>query len=430
MIYFQVHQPRRLHNVNFFDLAASPRYFDDALNEAIIRRIARDCYIPTNNLLLQLLLAHPQLKITFSLSGVVIDQLAAYAPDALDGFRTLAKTGRVEFLGETYYHSLAALVQGDEFEEQVLQHAGKMYEVFGIRPAIFRNTELIYNDEIGERVSMMGFQGIFTEGHERILGTRTPHKAYCHPENPAFNIFLRNYRLSDDIAFRFREGGEPLQVDRYMQWLHDIPADEQMVVLAMDYETFGEHHKAETGIFDFLRKFLEAVAAGPVYSMTLPSQAVSAQQASEVLQVENYLSWADNERDLSAWLGNDMQRDAFNSIMKLESDVKSLHNRKLLTYWRYLQTSDHFYYMSVKTDDDGSVHSYFSPFPSSYEAFISYMNVVTHLRYLVNEEKSKPTGDDHDLSSREAERQNNAITPVWVKNLEPVPQGNIPDLDD
>lgn len=428
ILYFQVHQPRRLHNVNFFDLAGSPQYFNDTLNESIVRRIASQCYIPTNALLLELLGKNPQLKIVFSLSGVVIEQLEAYAPEAVEGFRRLARTGQVEFLGETYYHSLSSLVEGEELEEQVLQHAEKLYEVFGARPVVFRNTELIYSDQIGKRISMMGYHGMFTEGHEKILGSRTPHALYSHPDNPDFKIFLRNYRLSDDIAFRFNEGGHPLKVDKFMQWLEAIPASENFVHLAMDYETFGEHHKAGSGIFDFLRGFLQAVNDSPLYRMIFPSEAVHLQQSPEPLSVPAYLSWADNERDLSAWLGNDMQRDAFNSIMKLGPEIKALGNKKLLSYWRYLQTSDHFYYMSVKTDYDGSVHSYFSPFPSSYEAFISYMNVVTHLRYLINTEKAKPSQDGHDPARPEADRQHEkATTPPWVMNLESVPPPNIPE---
>lgn len=207
-----------------------------------------------------------------------------------------------------------------------------------------------------------------------------------------------------------------------------MPRGEKLINLAMDYETFGEHHKAETGVFDFLRDLLKAVAVGDRYDMVLPSEALDRLEAGPPLSTENWISWADLERDLSAWLGNDMQRDAFNSIMKLEREVKGLGDESLLKYWRYLQTSDHFYYMSVKTDTDGSVHSYFSPFPSSYEAFINYMNVVTHLTFSVQSKKNPPLQDEHDLASREAERQNlRATTPVWVMNLESVPQGNVPD---
>lgn len=429
VLYFQIHQPRRLNVVNFFDIPNEPSYFNDGLNESIVRRVAQECYIPTNTLLLKLIKKVPGVKITLSISGVVIEQLEAYAPEALESFKKLAKTGAVEFLAETYYHSLASLANGDEFEVQVFQHLEKMLEVFGARPVIFRNTELIYNDEIGHRVAKMGFQGIFTEGHENILNARSPHQLYFHPEQEQLKIFLRNYRLSDDIAFRFIQGGKRLPIKQYMSWLNDMPTHERLINLAMDYETFGEHQKSGTGIFGFLEELLPALASSDKYRMIHPSEAVDILPACESLSVNTHLSWADLERDTSAWLGNDLQKDAFNSLMRLEGDVKNFGGEKLLKYWRYLQTSDHFYYMSLKTDSDGSVHAYFSPFPSSYEAFISFMNVVTHLNFRIQEEKNKPAKDDLDLSATEVERQNTkANTPVWVMNLESLPQGSVPDV--
>lgn len=429
VLYFQIHQPRRLNVVNFFDIPNEPPYFNDSLNEAIVRRVARECYIPANALLLKLIEEVPGIKITFSISGVVIDQLEAYAPEALDSFQRLAKTGAVEFLAETYYHSLASLANGEEFELQVFQHLEKMLEVFGARPVVFRNTELIYNDEIGNRVAKMGFQGIFTEGHESILNARSPHQLYSHPEQEQLKIFLRNYRLSDDIAFRFIQGGKRLQTTQYLSWLNGMPSQERLINLAMDYETFGEHQKSGTGIFEFLEELLPALASGKKFRMIHPSEAVNILPARENLSVKAHLSWADLERDISAWLGNDMQKDAFNSIMRLESDVKNFGGEKLLKYWRFLQTSDHFYYMSLKTDTDGSVHAYFSPFPSSYEAFISFMNVVTHLSFRIQAEKNNPVKDDLDLSATEVERQNTkSNTPVWVMNLDSLPQGNVPDV--
>lgn len=428
ILYFQVHQPRRLFPVNFFDLGNELHYFNDDLNKSIVERISHDCYLPVTRMLLDLIDEHPEIKIAFSLSGVVIEQFEAHAPRVLDAFRDLVATGNVEILSETYYHSLASVVKSEEFEVQVLQHAEKIYELFQVRPQVFRNTELIYNDEIGKRVAAMGFQGIFAEGHEKFLGSKSPHTLYCHPEQPQLKIFLRNYRLSDDIAFRFMEGGTSLTTARYMEWLNAMPPGEKFINLAMDLETFGEHQKKGTGIFGFLRELLTEIAGSDRFAMVLPSEALQLQQEAAPLSTENYISWGDLERDVSAWLGNDMQKDAFNSIMKLESEVKKLNSDRLLRYWRYLQTSDHFYYMSIKTDSDGSVHSYFSPFRSSYEAFINYMNIVTHLTLQINEERSKPAQDGTDLSAAEAERQNvKANTPVWVMNLESQPHGNTPD---
>lgn len=421
ILYFQVHQPRRLRTVTFLDLPNEPDYFNDSLNESIVRRIASNCYIPTNNLLLEMIEKFPEIRVTFSLSGVVIEQLQAYAPEALKSFQRLAKTGSVEFLLETYYHSLASVTSGDEFEVQVLQHAEKIFETFGVRPQVFRNTELIYSNDIGKRVAQMGFRGIFTEGHENILDGKTPHKLYHHPELEHFKIFLRNYRLSDDIAFRFMHGGTRLSVQQYLSWLNAMPPREKLVNLAMDYETFGEHQKAETGIFDFLRELLAAISNSDRFIMKLPSEVLESNASTTPLEMDGYLSWGDLERDISAWLGNDMQKDAFNALIKLEGDVKGLMDEHLLRTWRYLQTSDHFYYMSVKSDSDGSVHSYFSPFPSSYEAFINFMNVVTHFTFRVQAERSKPRQKEGDLSSQEAERQEvKASTPVWVMNQESV----------
>ncbi|MDQ2657232.1 MAG: glycoside hydrolase family 57 protein [Bacteroidota bacterium] len=427
-LHFQVHQPRRLKAFNLLDTQNEPLYFDDVLNEDIVRRVAQNCYIPANNLLMNLIARYPQqVKIAFSLSGVVLEQLQAYAPEALESFQKLIRTGSVELLGETFYQSLASLRGGDEFEIQVLQHAEKMFELFGVRPTVFRNTGLIYNDEIGKRVAMLGFSGVLTEGHEKILAGKSPHKLYCHPEISHLKILLRNYHLSDDIAFRFTQGGSPLSVGQYMEWLNAMPGTEKLVNLAMGYETFGEHHKSSTGIFSFLDDLLQSLATSDRFSMVLPQQALQMFPANASLAVEDYLSWADIGRDISAWLGNDMQKDAFNSLMNLEGDAKITGIEKLLRNWRYLQTSDHFYYMSGKTDSDGSVHSWLSPFTSAYDAFINFMNIVTHVNFTIQREKGKPAVAAQDLSSCEAERQGvKANTPVWVQNLESVPQENIP----
>jgi alpha-amylase len=427
VLYFQVHQPRRLQSVNFFDIPKEPNYFNDELNESVIRRVAAECYLPTNQLLLELIEHMPNIRISFSMSGIVLEQLERYAPDALESFQELARTGAVEFLGETYYHSLASLVDGDEFETQVLHHAGKIQEVFGLRPSVFRNTELIYNDTIGERVARLGFHAIFTEGHESILGDKTPHDLYCHPEFGHLKIFLRNYQLSDDIAFRFIQNGSRLEVQQFLHWLYSVPEEHRLVTLAMDYETFGEHHKSNSGILQFLGDMFTAVIRDSEFTLEHPSRVLKHLAGNTPLSMKNYLSWGDTERDLSAWLGNDMQKDAFHTLMRLEGEVKSARHSGYLKCWRYLQTSDHFYYMSTKADNDGSVHSYFSPFPSAYEAFISFMNAVSNMSARLHSSSDEPAHDKSDQSSSEAERQEvKAGTPVWVMNLESVPHGNVP----
>lgn len=376
VIYFQVHQPLRLANFRFFDIGSGKPYLNDDLNQDILERIARECYLPTNVLLLKLIKNHPEIRIVFSISGLALDQMEEYTPEVLASFRALAQTGAVEFLAETQYHSLACMVPGDEFEQQVMQHARKLQRLFGVKPTSFRNTELIYNDDIGTRVHAMGFKAIFCDGLEKILGNQSPHHLYQHPVND-LHLLLRNYRLSDDIAFRFKQGDELLTVDKYISWLNSIPEHETLVTLAMDYETFGEHQKRTTGILSFLEDLLVNLAHHPIYRMSTPAEVIHKEKIQARLSVPVLVSWADRERDLSAWLGNVIQQDAFDTLLSLEHKVKSLQDKEVLKRWRTLQTSDHFYYMSTKKDDDGNVHAYFSPYPSPYEAFINYMNILS-----------------------------------------------------
>jgi alpha-amylase len=377
VLYFQVHQPKRLSNLRFFDIGSGSTCFDDESNRTIVQRVARECYLPANDVLLKMIRKYPQICVAFSLSGVIIDQLEEYAPEVLDSFRALAETGSVEFLSETCYHSLACMMPGKEFEEQVLKHAGKIYEHFGVRPSVFRNTELIYSDEIGRRIDRLGFAGIMADGVERVLGDRSPNHVFVHPDHDSLKILLRNYRLSDDIAFRFTEGGKPLTAEKYMSWLNGLPHEDNVVNLAMDYETFGEHHKKETGIFKFMEDLFTRLARSKSLEMTTPSRVILQTKAHSALHVPHLISWADQERDLSAWLGNEMQRDAYDTLVNLECDLKNIDDEHMLEQWRNLQTSDHFYYMSTKKGSDGVVHAYFSPYPSPYEAFINYMNVLT-----------------------------------------------------
>jgi alpha-amylase len=389
LFYFQVHQPRRLKPTRFFDIG-SEATFNDSLNRDIIQRVARSCYLPTNALLLKLIEKYPQIRLSFSISGVALDQFSEYAPEVIDSFKALADTGCVEFLGETYYHSLACAMSGHEFEIQILKHAELIEKYFGKRPQVFRNTELIYNDAIGKRVNSLGFTGILTDGAESVLqNSRTANQVYIHPEEPSLKLLLRNYVLSDDIAFRFSQPGKPLTADTYFSWLNDVPSFEKIVNIGMDYETFGEHHKKDTGIFPFLKRLFTLIAKSNAHRMLTPSEAIASIKPHEVLSIPTWISWADRERDLSAWLGNDMQKDAFASICKLERPVKDLGNPEILKRWRLLQTSDHYYYMSTKRGSDGTVHDYFSPFGSPYEAFINFMNVLTDFTLQVKSSKSK-----------------------------------------
>jgi alpha-amylase len=387
VLYFQVHQPLRLRRFKFFDIGTGSAYFDDSLNREIMERIARDCYLPTNMLLLKLIKKYPSIRVAFSISGITLDQLDEFTPEVLYSFRALAETGSVEFLAETQYHSLACMIPGQEFENQVVQHAEKIYQFLGVKPTVFRNTELIYNDELGKRISDLGFKGVFCDGVEKILGYRSPHHLYEHPDTN-LKILLRNYRLSDDIAFRFTQGNSSLTVDQYLSWLNAIPSEQTLVNVAMDYETFGEHQKKESGIFNFLENLLIRLSKHKNFKMVTPSKAIKSEKAWDKLSVPRLVSWADRERDLSAWLGNPIQQDAFDTLIALESKVARTGDPVLLKCWRLLQTSDHFYYMCTKKDDDGDVHSYFSPYPSPYEAFINYMNVLSDFSMKVNRKAS------------------------------------------
>lgn len=386
VLYFQVHQPGRLKPFEFFDIGSGAPYFYDELNENILQRIASGCYLPTNRLLLNLIKKHPEVKVAFSISGTTIDQFEAYAPEVLVSFRDLASTGAVEFLGETYYHSLACVMPGDEFEIQVLKHKEKIKEHLGIYPSFFRNTELIYNNDLSLRVNRIGFKGAMIDGIESILCNRRPHHVFNHPNNEEFKILMRNYRLSDDIAFRFSNG---LLVEQYMSWLNGVPENETLVTLAMDYETFGEHQKRETGILEFLEDLLTSIVNQNRYTMLTPSEAIKNSPPPSQLFVPNIISWADEERDLSAWLGNDMQWDAFYSLKALEKNLKRINDPHLINIWRQLQTRDHFYYMCTKKENDGCIHSYFSPYCSPYEAFINYMNVLSDFTLQVKKQTSK-----------------------------------------
>ncbi|WP_421919576.1 glycoside hydrolase family 57 protein [Marinifilum sp.] len=391
-LYFQVHQPLRLRRYRFFDIGNNHYYYDDYTNESIMRNIADECYLPANKILLNLLKENKgKFKLAFSITGIAIDQFEQYAPEVLSSFQALAKTGDVEFLAETYSHSLVSLKNKDEFVSQVLEHSDRIEDLFGVRPTTFRNTELVYSDGIGEMVSEMGYKGILTEGAKHVLGWKSPNYLYCNAINPKLKVLMRNYKLSDDIAFRFSSEGWkewPLTTSKFVDWLNDLDEKEDVVNIFMDYETFGEHQKKESGIFDFLENFPKEVILKSKYQFAIPTEVASNYQPIAQAHVPNPISWADEERDLSAWLGNNLQDEAFNKLYELRDDVLALKDERLLKDWRYLQASDHFYYMCTKFFSDGDVHSYFNPYDSPYDAFINYMNVLSDFKLRINEMKS------------------------------------------
>lgn len=385
-LYFQVHQPYRLKKYRFFNLGNDHYYYDDYLNKSIMERVAAKSYIPMNNLLLDLIKKHGKdFKVSFSISGSALDQFQEFTPHVLDSFRALAQTGNVEFLAETYAHSLAGMKSKEEFVRQIQMHQAKIKELFGLNPQTFRNTELIYSDEIGETIADLGFKTILTEGAKHILGWKSPNFVYTNAINPRLKVLLRNFRLSDDIAFRFsnQDWSEwPLTADKFSDWLSNLDPKEQVVNLFMDYETFGEHQWVETGIFEFMRNLPEKILNKPNLGFKTPSEAIKEYQPIAAIHVPNPISWADEERDLTAWLGNEIQDEAFDKLYTVEAAMRNCKDPSLQKDWLKLQASDHFYYMCTKWFSDGDVHEYFTPYSSPYEAFINFMNVLSdfHIR--------------------------------------------------
>ena len=379
--YFQVHQPFRLRRYRFFDIGENHNYFDDFANRTIMRKVAEKCYLPTNYMMLDLINEYgAQFKISYSISGTALDQFEIYAPDVLDSFRKLAETGCVEFLAETYSHSLSALKSRDEFEKQVQAQSKMIEDFFGIKPKSFRNTELIYSDQIGAMVADLGYKAMLTEGAKHILGWKSSNYLYNNAIDPKLKLLLKNFRLSDDIAFRFsnRDWSEwPLTTEKYVNWLNAIDPREEIVNLFMDYETFGEHQWAETGIFNFMRALPKRVFSDSDFEFLTPSEAADKHQPISTLHVPFPISWADEERDLTAWLGNELQEEAFNNLYQLSEKISTIDDPVLQRDWRYLQTSDHFYYMCTKWFSDGDVHKYFNPYDTPYEAFINFMNILS-----------------------------------------------------
>lgn len=419
-LYFEVHQPFRLRRYRFFDIGHEHYYYDDFMNESIMRKIADHCYLPANKILLDLLRKHKgKFRVTFSLTGIVIDQFRLYAPEVLDSFRELAETGYVEFLAETNSHSLASLTDRERFKHQVSVHRDKMVEYLGYDPTSIRNTELIYSDEIGSWMAEMGFKATVTEGAKHILGWKSPNFIYCNAVNPRLKVLLRNYTLSDDIAFRFsnREWtGYPLTADRYAAWIKGLAPASEIVNIFMDYETFGEHHKKDTGILDFLKHFPDAIIKKTPFNFMTVSEIADQYQPVSVLHVPSAISWADEERDLTAWMGNELQTAAVSKLYSLTERVTRCGSADLMRDWVYLQSSDHFYYMSTKFFSDGAVHAYFNPYENPYQAFMNYMNVLSDFEIRLN--KLRPADDREEMIIRMAEaieRKDKLITELEEK---------------
>ncbi|MBI2546798.1 polysaccharide deacetylase family protein [Candidatus Woesearchaeota archaeon] len=390
-LYFQVHQPFRLRRYSIFDIGKSHDYFDHAKNQQVMHKIAKKCYLPANKLIMDLInRTDGKFKASYSITGPALEQFEQYTPEVLDSFKELAKTGNVEFLNETYYHTLSSIFSKQEFAEQIALHQRRIKELFGQKPKVFRNTELIFNNEIANFVQQLGFKGMLAEGADHVLGWRSPNFIYTPKTAPGMKLLLKNYRLSDDIAFRFSEKSWsewPLTADKFANWVNAVNGNGDVVNLFMDYETFGEHQWEDKGIFDFLGHMPKELLRHPDNDFVTPSEAITKYPAMGELDVHHIVSWADVERDLSAWLGNRMQQEAVKELYAMEQDIKSLGSRKLLEDWRKLQISDHFYYMCTKWFNDGDVHKYFNPYDSPYEAFIAYMNIVNDFKMQLKEGK-------------------------------------------
>ena len=385
-IYFQVHQPNRLIPYDFFRIGEHAYYEDDGLNASILSKVSEKCYLPANRMFQKLIEeSEGRFRMALSISGTVIEQMERHRPDVLQSFQDLVATGGVEILAETYYHSLSFVHSTKEFERQVDMHLEKIEEVFSVRPRVFRNTELIYNNAIAAQAETMGFDGVIAEGVETTLDGKSPNFLYRAPDTARIKTLLRNIGFSDDLGFRFADpgwSGHPLSVEKFAEWMAGSSGD--VVNLFMDYESIGEHLGEDTGIFDFWRKLPEAVIEAGSQWVT-PTEAVEVYRASQVYDSHFITSWADTERDLSAWMGNVMQQEAIAKVHRLENAVLAVKDPDLTHTWAKMQTSDHFYWMSTKGGTDGGVHSYFTPYPSPYDAYIYFMNVLADLQIRLKE---------------------------------------------
>ncbi|MEG2242798.1 MAG: glycoside hydrolase family 57 protein [Muribaculaceae bacterium] len=378
--YFQIHQPFRLKNYRFLDIGNDHYYYDDFANDDIITRIAHRSYLPANAMLLDMIKANGKnFKVAFSITGTALEQLEQFVPEFIESMKELAATGCVEFLSETYAHTLASLTDPEEFRLQVKEHDKKIFQLFGQHPKVFRNTELIYSDEISQMVTAMGYKGAITDGAKHILGWKSPNYLYSSAASPKLKLLLKNSKLSDDISFRFSNtewDSYPLTADKYIDWIAQLPQDEQLINLFMNYETFGELQSRETGIFDFM-KALPRFAAEHDISFWTPSEAIAKLKSVGELAVPFPMSWADEARDTSAWLGNTLQNEAFHKLYSIAERVRLCDDRRLKQDWNYLQASDHFFYMCTKHRNDGAVHSHYSPYETPYQAFTNYMNALS-----------------------------------------------------
>ncbi len=393
VLYLHAHQPFRVRHYTVFDSGVNHNYFDTnyddrTSNERILKKVAEKSYLPTNTRLLKLLNENPEFKLSLSLTGTVIEQLERWSPAALQSFQDLTATGQVEILAETYHHSLAFFYSRAEFEMQVDMHRQKVEAVFGQTPQVFRNTELAYNNDLAFWADKAGYNGILAEGWDKVLDWRSPNFVYRPTYTDQIRLLMKNYQLSDDIAFRFGDSSwseYPLTADKFSHWLSEDSGGATNFNLFMDYETFGEHQWQESGIFGFLDHLPEQWLKTDGHTFMTVSEAIAAYEPAGQLDVPETITWADTERDLSAWLGNAMQSSSIQALYALQDKIISSHDLQLIEDWRRLQTSDHFYYMCTKWFNDGDIHAYFSPYATPYEAYMNFINAYRDLNFRLAE---------------------------------------------
>jgi len=405
-IYFQIHQPFRLRRYRFFDIGNDHYYYDDFQNGEIFRKVAEMCYIPANKMLIDMLKkSDGQFKVAFSISGVALEQMEIYAPELIDSFRELIRLGGIEFLTETYAHSLSSLGNPNEFRSQIKMHSDKLASLFGVTPTTLRNTELIYSDEISDIVYDMGFRGMLTEGAKHVLGWKSPNYMYQSASHPDLKLLLKNDRFSEDLSLRFADYSwteYPLTADKFISWIAGTAEKENIINLFLNYEILGSLHSFSTGIFDFFRALPQFAAAKGI-SFAFPSELFAVEKPVDEVVVPFPMSWVDEEKDCSSWLGNILQQEAFRKINDISERVRLCSDRRLLQDWIYLQSSDHFYYMNTKH------YNLFSPYDNPYDAFNNYMNVLSD--FILRVEAQYP-------SSIENEELNSLLTTIRNQGVE------------
>lgn len=394
-LYLHIHQPLRYREYSIFDVGNDSNYYNDNFygrqsNERIFKKVAKKSYYPMLNLLLQNMQKHPEFKVSFSITGTWLEQAEKWEPELIDLIRDMVNRGQCEIVGETYYHSLAYFYNLDEFSDQVKMHAEALNRIFGVKPKVFRNTEFAYNDSLARWAETEGYEAILAEGWDKILGWRSPNHVYRPVGCEKLKLLLKNYRLSDDIAFRFsnRSWSEwPLTAPKYQKWLDDDCLRGNLINLFMDFETFGEHQWQDTGIFDFMNTLIPSWLNEYENKFVTVSEAAKVEEPVAEISMPDTITWADTERDLSAWLSNSMQCSAMDQVYALREKILDTHDEKLISDWRHLTTSDHPYAMCTKYWNDGDVHAYFSAYASPYEAFMYYMNVLRDIEYRIGNTK-------------------------------------------